>query len=409
MTFIAWFTLRPSPEDISRVARTDFLCFYPCGEQELRDAVLNIALFLPLGLGLGRLLPAWAAFLLCVAGTCGIEYAQWGWLAGRDASLRDLVTNAAGGGLGVWLAHGWRAVLLPPPPLAGRLGFGAGLMWLALVGLTALGVQPSLPDTAWWGQWAPQLEQFEQWRGTLLDANLNGAPIPPGEAANTAELRQALASNQAIMAARILTGPQPAELAPIVSIFDGEQREIVVLGQRGPDLIFRIRTRMFASGLRGPLVRFPDALTLPPGEAVTVSGGIVDRGWQLKVTTATTTRSWNARWSAGLLWTGFLPFTYLIAPEAPLFNALWLGIMLLPAGYWLGRTPDVRRAVIALVLIVGLGLGVLAPLAGLSPSPALEWLGSLAGGAVGLLSGAATGLRQPAADPAASLAASTTR
>jgi hypothetical protein len=100
-----------------------------------------------------------------------------------------------------------------------------------------------------------------------------------------------------------------------------------------------------------------------------------------------------------LLWTGFLPFTYLMGDEAPLLNALWLGLLLLPAGYWLGRATDRRRGMIWLVLIVGLGLGILAPLAGLSASPPLEWLGSLLGGAVGLAAGAATGRRGAKAVP----------
>ncbi|MEO8636485.1 MAG: VanZ family protein [Gemmatimonadales bacterium] len=395
--FIAWFTLRPAPEDISAVARTPFLCLYGCGEQELRDTVLNIALFVPLGFALARWLPGWVAILLCVAATCGIEFTQWGWLEGRDASLRDLLFNSLGGALGVWLAHGWRRVFLPSIPVAARLSAGAALGWLGLVGLTALGVQPSLPETTWWGQWTPELGQFEQWRGTLLDADVNGVAVPNGQAATTGELRLRLRRDPAVVTARIRTGPAPIRLAPIVSIFDGEEREVFVLGQRGPDLFFRIRTGLFVAGLRGPLVRFPDALALPPGELVIVRGGIVDRGWQLQVSTATATRTWSTRWSAGLLWTGFLPFTYLMGREVPILNALWLGAMLLPMGYWLGRATDRRRASLWLVLIVGLGLGLLAPLAGLSASPPLEWLGSLLGGAAGLAAGAATARRGPVA------------
>ena len=392
--FIAWFTLRPSPEDISKVAQTDFLCLYPCGEQELRDSVLNIVLFMPLGFALAQWLPGWAALLLCVAATCGIEYTQWGWLAGRDASLRDLLTNSLGGGAGIWLASGWRSLLLPQTRAAARLGAGAGAGWLVLVGLTAVGVQPSLPASRWWGQWAPHLGQFELWRGTLLGAQVNDLPLPNGESRNSAALRRALQADEALVTARILTGPAPTEVAPIVSSFDDEEREIFVLGQRGADLVFRIRTGVFAAGLRGPLLRFPGALSLPPGEPVTVRGGIADRGWTLQVTTPAGTRSRHARWSAGLLWTGFLPFNYLMGGEAPIFNALWLGLLLLPAGLWLGRGTGPGRAALWLVLIVGLGLGLLAPLAGLSASPPLEWLGSLLGGAVGLATGAASVRRE---------------
>ncbi len=390
VTFVAWYTLRPSHEDIQKVAQTDFLCLYSCGDQALRDTVLNIVLFVPLGLALALWLPGWAVMLLCITATCGIEYLQWGWLSGRDASLRDLLTNTLGGGLGLWLAHRWRRLLLPTPTAATRLAASAGISWVAVVGLTAVAVQPSLPDTTWWGQWAPELGQFEQWRGTLLDATVNGVALPNGQAPSTATLRHELLADRAIVTARILTGPQPSETAPIVSSFDGEQREIFVLGQRGTDLVFSLRTGMFAAGLRGPLVRFPDALALPPGEPVTVSGGIADRGWQLQVTTATATQTWHTRWSAGLLWTGFLPFTYVMGSETAPLNALWLGLLLLPAGYWLGYATDRGRAMLWLGLTVGLGLGILAPLAGLSASPPLEWLGSLLGGAAGLGAGAAT-------------------
>ncbi|MDZ4864190.1 MAG: VanZ family protein [Gemmatimonadota bacterium] len=399
VAFIAWYTLRPSPQDIQKAAQTDFLCLYACGDQALRDTVLNIVLFVPLGFALAWWLPGWAAMLLCIAATGGIEYTQWGWLAGRDASLRDLLTNAIGGGLGLWLAHGWRRLLLPTPAAATRLAASAGSSWVAVVGLTAVAVQPSLPDTTWWGQWAPQLGQFEQWRGTLLDADVNGVTVPNGAAASTGALRRELLSDRAIVTARILTGPPPTETAPIVSSFDGDQREIFVLGQRGNDLVFSIRTGLLAAGLRGPLVRFPGALALPPGEPVTVSGGIADRGWQLQVTTATATQTSDMRWSAGLLWSGFLPFTYVMGPETAPLNALWLGLLLLPAGYWLGHATDRRRALLWLGLIVGLGLGILAPLAGLSASPLLEWLGSLVGGAAGLRAATASRGRGAMAPP----------
>ncbi|HXI21878.1 MAG TPA: VanZ family protein, partial [Gemmatimonadales bacterium] len=128
--FIAWFTLRPDPESAEAAARSPFTCLVGCGDQGLRDAILNVILFLPLGLALGLWLPArrFRSWLLTVALSCAIEFCQYHWLLGRDASLRDILTNSAGGAAGIWLATGWRWLLLPTAALARRLAVAASLL-----------------------------------------------------------------------------------------------------------------------------------------------------------------------------------------------------------------------------------------------------------------------------------------
>ena len=97
----------------------DALCLF-CGERAAADAVLNVLLYLPLGVGLA--LAGWnapRAVLLSLLLSGAIEAAQIV-IPGRDSSARDVLTNALGGYLGAvlmmhvprWLAGG-RGALRP--------------------------------------------------------------------------------------------------------------------------------------------------------------------------------------------------------------------------------------------------------------------------------------------------------
>ena len=71
----------------------------------LTDAISNIVLFIPLGVSLTLLGVAWTriAALSLIASLC-IEFLQsLGFPPGRSASLADVLTNALGGLVGVWL------------------------------------------------------------------------------------------------------------------------------------------------------------------------------------------------------------------------------------------------------------------------------------------------------------------
>jgi hypothetical protein len=77
------------------------------------EAAANVALFVPLGFLLCRSLPAvhrWLVWLLCTAASAGIELYQYA-LPGRDATVRDLLTNSLGAAVGVALSWAWDGVL----------------------------------------------------------------------------------------------------------------------------------------------------------------------------------------------------------------------------------------------------------------------------------------------------------
>jgi VanZ family protein len=76
------------------------------------EPLANVALFVPLALLLCRALPAVrrrAVWLVCVAGSAGVELVQLLFLPGRTASVVDVVTNSTGAAIGVvldrWLSE----------------------------------------------------------------------------------------------------------------------------------------------------------------------------------------------------------------------------------------------------------------------------------------------------------------
>ncbi|MGH7318994.1 MAG: VanZ family protein, partial [Candidatus Rokuibacteriota bacterium] len=73
-----------------------FFCLL-CGEHGLADWILNVALFVPLGVGLviAGLRPA-TAVGIGLATTIGVEALQVNVVAGRDTSLSDILSNTLG-------------------------------------------------------------------------------------------------------------------------------------------------------------------------------------------------------------------------------------------------------------------------------------------------------------------------
>ena len=102
-------TLLPSRTDV----RHAFAFCLTCDFRWLADAVLNVALFLPLGLAAGW--HAKSPWKVALAGTLlstAIELLQIS-VPGRDPELRDILSNAAGATLGAALAYRPRAWLFP--------------------------------------------------------------------------------------------------------------------------------------------------------------------------------------------------------------------------------------------------------------------------------------------------------
>jgi hypothetical protein len=148
-----------------------------CGSRGVADVILNLLLFVPLGVGIGMVTgrigaAGGGALLLSLL----VELAQQV-IPGRDPSLRDLVFNSLGGlGGGALVPLGAAALALPPRGAA-RLALLASLAAAAVIGASGMLARPSLPDSRYFGQWTPRLGQFERYGGRLLSVSVGESPI----------------------------------------------------------------------------------------------------------------------------------------------------------------------------------------------------------------------------------------
>ena len=139
---IASLTLKPHPADAGQVVDLPLTCLV-CGESGAQDVVLNVLLFIPLGIGLGLWrLPRSRAIIAVVLTTLCVETIQFAFLAGRDASLSDVMTNSAGGLLGLAAGGNWRWLVQPGPRQARSLALLAAALWLA----TLAGTGRTIPE-----------------------------------------------------------------------------------------------------------------------------------------------------------------------------------------------------------------------------------------------------------------------
>jgi hypothetical protein len=359
--------------------RTSIFCVL-CDEGTAADAVLNTALFLPLGAALGR--SSARGVLLLAAGallSLVIESIQ-ATVPGRQPGLSDLLFNSLGTGLGVALvrsADRWRR---PGRRLAGVLSIAAALGAASACTLTGVLFRPSLPEAVYYGGWTPRFGHLEWYRGRVLEASVGDAPIVSGGiVADSAHLRRSLLSGDTLRV-QARAGPRPPALAPLVTVHDERQREIMLLGIDRDDVVYRHRTRAIGAGLFGPVIRVRRALHgATPGEPLSVAVRRSAAGSCVRVNTED---HCGLGPTVGSGWTLFLGGQALPVWLHSTLGAAWLAALVFPTGFWArAGGPGLASLAICLaaVLIVPASVGLLA-------TPAIEWLGALAGLLAGLVS-----------------------
>lgn len=319
-----------------------------CGATGVADALLNVVLFIPLGAAVARpggglrgVAKALAMAALLSAAVEGLQVA----MPGRHPGLGDLLANSAGGGLGGLLSVTAWTWLRPDPALAGRLAAGWGAVVAGLLLATALFLVPSLPASVYSVQWVPDLGQFERFEGNVLEARAGSLPLTPLRMTPGArDSLVGLLGPNLDLVVRARFGPPTSDLAPVVSVFDGRQREIFVLGQDGSDLVFRLRRRADDARLRRPEHRAPGLLAgVAPGETRTlrvVRPGGRDRegfGRSGRICLGVDgTRRCRAGFPVGRGWSLMLP-SEAVGAAARWVDAAWVTLVFLPLGFWIRR------------------------------------------------------------------------
>ena len=347
-----------------------------CGTRGSADAILNMTLFLPLGFLLGG--GARALMRALVAGillSTGIEVAQM-FIPGREATLSDVAWNGLGSALGVGLHALVRARLTSGARAPGWMGRAAAVA--AGSGVLAVGVllEPSPTNDRYWGQWTHELGQMPRYPGTLLDARLDGRPVPPGRFPPDRDPASALSGDWRLEVI-VQTGPPTRGLSPILSIADDAQREIVLLGADGDDIVWRERLRAAAFRFDQPNLRLVGGLApFEAGDTVRLGVRRVGADRCMSVAGAETC---GYAFTAGRGWSILLQSAGMSQGRRKAMDVLWLMLIFLPVGFF----SHGRRAMAANGLFAALWFAVAVGLTSLVVSPAAE----IAGGVAGLLLG----------------------
>jgi len=327
--FIAALTLRPAPRPLFPVPITCLVC----GDLGTVDVTLNVALFVPLGLALvlaGVRVRRTIAIAICT--TLLVETLQYTLIPGRDATLSDVLTNSTGGAIGALLGLHWRSVFAPPPRVARILAILAALFAVSVMGATAALLRPAVPDMGMWGQWTPQQLTFEPYSGTVHRFEVNDIPIPYDLVPESEPLRQRILGGETQALVDFTTGEPPARLSAIARAGSRFQ-EVLLVGARGTDLVFRTRLAMRDWLLRLPGIVLPDALP-PAGERVLAFAGLHDNHWYATVHSSRGVRHVEIPFAVSLGWTFFLIFDHPLRPSDGWIDALWLAALFFPAAVW---------------------------------------------------------------------------
>jgi hypothetical protein len=335
-----------------------------CGSRGLADAIVNTVLFIPLGVGLG--LTGWPGRRPYVTGalfSASLELSQL-FIPGRDASLADVLFNTLGTAVGVLAVRTAVRWLHPDGRVSRRYSMVATIGVLAVVGLSGHLMRYSLPASVYYGQWTPQLGHLEWYRGKVLSASLGPLPIPPQRLADSDAVRSRILSEDTLKVLAV-AGPRPPALAPLLSIYDEQQREIILLGLDRDDLVYRYRSSAISVRLEQPEIRVADALRgVQPGDTLELRvwrSGDVHCVSQRSATTCGLAHSPGRGW--GLLAARAITLDWTIV----LLDFIWLGALAFLAGFW--AREGVSIAASAGVLLLGIVV-VTAVTVFLSPTPA---------------------------------------
>lgn len=382
LVFIGLLTLFPQPSQAARAAATPLTCLV-CGDLGGVDLFLNILLFIPLGLGLGLAGFSWRrAVLLAFLLSFSIELLQMKVIAGRDASLSDLLTNTTGGGLGALAGSYWRRLVYPPPVPARLLALACSLSLLGIWAGTAWAFGPSWPVGApWYGQWAPDLGgSFKPFLGRVLAVEAGGEPLLPGRALDEQRLEDAVAANPSV-AFRAVLGPRPTRLAPVGAIYDDWQRQVILLGQDRQDLAFRLSTRARILRIWSPTINLRDGMAGQPGDTVEATGALRNGAFELGSRIGGVVRTRTLPLSASWGWSLVTPWNSVLGEEVHSLTALWIIGLLALLGYWSVLAGGAALAIVPVTAV--LLIGAVPYAAGLPAAHWSEWVAAMIGAALG--------------------------
>ena len=370
-----------------------------CDDQALADAVVNVVMFVPLGMSLRAAgVRSGVAIISSAALSTTVEIMQGTVIAGRDPSLRDAMTNTIGAAIGVLLVAQWRHLAFPGRRAAAWLAAAASVVWLSTLVVSGVAVRPCTPPTPYDAEWSPLLPHESPFQGRVIGATLYGDSLRDGPLPDA--IRDRLQSGRIALTTRVIPDPDRFNSATMLAVV-GFQRIVLSIAhsRRGvvvalPQCFQRLRLRPTLYALsRGLEVAFKGDVPGPGLVEVEATPERVDVAVEGHDGRRLAT---SLRVTPFLGWSLVRPFEARVRDGTRWITALWIAGFLLPFGYWWGRLFALRAngarapvghvaigaAAIIVVLVAGL-LGISRWLS-LSPADLLEWCEALAGVGAGI-------------------------
>lgn len=383
---VAVVTLTPTAAD----EQISFWCL-KCGERPAVDLLLNILLFVPLGVGLGLYgVHSRRAVFLALFCTCVIEALQLFVVPGRHASFRDILANFAGALTGYLLSRHWPILVSPSHSAARILATVAASLWLITQAFTAWAMVITPPPAPWWGQLQPSHDRYPAvFTDRILGLSVgsiqirNSDQLPSGD---TDAIRKQLLAGASLRVVVANVDATRAE-APIAIISAGPVHDVVWWAQDGLDGIFSVAVRGTLLGLRTPSVRIANVVPNLRGDTVVLTGSYRSGRYELQAESRSGIRHRELRASPSWGWAFLLPFPlYAFGSTVIGLTALYLAAVWCVLGYWNARSAGAANAIVpvaGMTLAILLGLGVAPVLFALPVAHWTEWLATIVGGAAG--------------------------
>ncbi|HEX6941514.1 MAG TPA: VanZ family protein [Gemmatimonadaceae bacterium] len=384
---IAFFTLRPSPA----IVMTPTFCIF-CGALGGVDFVLNVLLFVPLGLSLQWTTGRWhMSAIIGLTTTLVIEGLQWRIITGRDASLGDLLANTLGTLLGVWIATAVFRWLNATGVTARRYAEAWGIAAVVVIIVSGWLLQPVVPRNPQWVQWTPVRLNTEPFKGHLISVELKTRTIRGVERVEASEAFDTLARSLSVRA-NIRSPGGPTRLPAIIVRIANDKEEGFTLGQSGQSAVFRTYIAAAKLRLRPILVgldrAFGSSERIEADADFTIEGTSTTQYIFLRRSGAEGVSDVRVPRTVGLAWALLLPQDVALDGRWWVANAVWLAALMIPVSFFTMRsaksTEDEAGRGIAwralLIVLATLGATAATPLSGLAAG---EWLGVLAGIAAG--------------------------
>jgi hypothetical protein len=364
-----------------------------CGSLRGAGAILNVALFVPVGFSLRFVLGASRTALVagCVI-ALGIEALQGLLIAGRTLSLEDFLANAAGTATGVWLATEAPRLVFPGQTAARRYGLASGVFFGAVIFASAGLIRPApLPPEQLFGQWTPRRPNLKVFSGEILSFAVGRFAVPPDVIPEAESVRAAWQRPPVTVSletrGRGVEEPGLAGIARIVA----RDKEVLFLLAAPDAFVTRLRVRGVDWGLRPLMVRVPTRIE--DGDQVAYAIRIERGELAVTVVASAGTAHRSVSLNPSLGWIFVLPFELAVGPWLNVVSAVWLGLWSIPAGYFARASATSSRkyanALAWPVALVAGSLGLAPAAFSVSSAPWVAWLGVALGLAVGWF-GAAT-------------------